>query len=265
MRPSTIASRRATWGDDARQLVADLRRAARGEGGEPWRIAYLAGARIEPVKSEKLIMLRTAGIKPGTTNLLMIGLGTDTVSQQDVDAIAWHMDQDARRGDEDPDERERLPAGTLLVDPLFATLLGQAGVDERSLRCQLESTLETIEMRRRRATPLRMPYGFGTPWVQVVFNMNEIRAEFDMPGTSRATWKSGYLDIERGNDPLPETMLLGMRGRALADIVDHPLVRQTPGIRITGAVNANGRLGLTTDARSPVHLQAIAPVLALAA
>lgn len=257
MTPSTVASRRATWGQDALQLVADLRRAARGQGGEPWRIAYLAGAKVEAIRSSSTFLLLTTGVRPGCTEHIRIDPEADGVGQADIDAIAWHMDQDARRGDLEDGERDWLPAGPLLVDPLFAALLGKAGMDEEALRWRIEAAVEGDGARGRRATMVPMPAGLGTTRVGITIRMNEVGAEFHLPCTTRATWKSGFLVVERDQGPMPETVLLGMRGRPLAEIVDHPLATDAPAIRVTGAVDGAGRLGITTDARSPCRLQPI--------
>jgi len=257
MQPTTIASRRAVWGGDARQLVADLVRAGSGGGGETWRIAYLAGARAEPVKGA--VDLITARVRPHLQHRVRIRLDGTPPGQGDIDALCWHMDQDARTGDREPDERETLPAGALLVDPLFAAALAAAGMDEQSLRNEIEAREDGVGARGRRIQPLRLRGGSPVAWADLEFHMNEVRASFDLPGGRRARWKAGYLEIETGPDPIPETVMLGARGRTLRDTIDHPLIRAATEIRVTGVSQVGGAMALTTDARAPSRLTTIPP------
>lgn len=249
MQPSTVASRRRLWGNDARQLVSDLAKAARGEGGEPWRIAYIAGAGVGNIANGAL-PLRLHRIKPHMPSKVGVRLDGTQPTLKEIDAITWHMDQDVKRGDED--EVSPLPAGPLLTDAVTAGLLQAAGKDEIFIRNQIESEIYNGNANRR-SHIVSLRTNEQTTRVELEFNMNEVRAKFILPGGAGARWRNGYLETDIGANPIPETMMLGMRKHLLRDVIKHPLFERTD-IIITSATHNGNAIGINTNANTPAQL-----------
>lgn len=249
--PTTPESRRATWRDDAVRLVEDMQRWARGEGSDsfpPWRIGYMSGLSEVKRQPDGSFTARTHRREPNKPYGEIVIPDKGRPGAALLDIICWHLDQDVRRYELDPEDPDdtwhRLPSGPLLVDPMFRTAMDDAGMDEMAL-CRRMVDADGFGTKREISTSMGPKATVSWPILNI--RMNEVHAKFDLPGIEGATWSRGHLRIRL--DDLPHTVAIAARGRALAEVVDHDMIRRSGNIMVTAITHrADGTYTIATDA-----------------
>jgi hypothetical protein len=247
------------WRADAVDLVDRFTRAKAGQGSEsfpPWRIGYMAGLSDvkETVAGYEATMQRTA--PNNSVERVSIPVGRPPAGTL-LDRLCWHFEQDVARYSEyerDVDDPWwLLPAKTLLVDPVTATLLAGAGIDEIGLR---QRVVDNEHVATRRDLAVRLDARLGVHSFTASFHMNEMRAVYRLP-ESKAQWRKGVLEVEGHH--VPETLKAAARGRPLRDLVSHPLLDHHEDLLVTSVTETAGKLRIRTTATSPEGMRAVPP------
>lgn len=254
-RPTTPASRREIWREDAMRLVTEFQDWKAGRGREsfpPWRIGYMHGL-SDVVDDQDAFVATTARTKPhGPAERVRIP-HVGKPSARLIDLLCWHMDQDVRwsqewDGPRSDEVEHRLPLGDFLYDPVTAHLMREAGLDGMGLAYRIA---DSEDFGRKREVPARLP---GATGAKFSMRMNEVHASFDLPGTE-ARWSSGCLTLKLPD--LPETMLVRARGRTLSDLVLHPALG-SPELIVTAITpTTSGRHVLTTKAATAAGMEGV--------
>lgn len=248
--PTTPGTRRALWGGDALRLVEDLQRYAQGEGREsfpPWRIGYMSGLRDVKDRGSDGYSARIHRQEPHRDCEILIPKQGRPGSAL-LDKLAWHLDQDVRRYELDDcdltDPWHRLPSGPLLVDPLFATALSDAHVDERRL-CALIADARDFGIRR--VVEISLGERTTISWPNVAIRMNEVHVRFKLPGTLTTYWSNGHLVVDVQD--IPETIAVSAKGRMLSELVEHEMIARSAPITVAAITRApDGTYSIATDA-----------------
>lgn len=257
--PSTPSSRRAMWRADAVDLVDRFTKAKAGQGSSsfpPWRIGYMAGLSDvkETTTGYEATMQRTA---PNiSVERVSIPVGKAPTGAL-LDRLCWHFEQDVARYSEYERDMDDpwwlLPAKPLLVDPVMATLLGDAGIDEIALR---QRVVDNEHLATRRDLTVRLDARLGVHSFTASFRMNEMRAVYRLP-ESKAQWRKGVIEID--DHHVPETLKAAARGRPVRDLVSHPLLDMHEDLIVTSVTETDGKVRIATSATSPEGMRAVPP------